>query len=137
MTRTDPLAAVAAKRLATLHELWRFYKVGVLNTAFGYGLYFVLLTVGLNLYVAQVIAHVAGMVFNFFMFKRHVFEGTTASVRNYIATYAVNYVVSAALLAVFHRLLGSPKIDGLLAIIGASIINYLMLRTFAFKRPAE
>jgi putative flippase GtrA len=133
---TDPRAS-AGKRRATLLELWRFYKVGVLNTAFGYGLYYLLLTVGLNLYVAQVVAHVAGMTFNFFMFKRHVFEGTRASVRNYIATYAVNYLVSAALLATFHRILASPKIDGLLAIVGASLINYVMLRTFAFKRPAE
>ena len=42
---------------ASLGQLWRYYQAGIVNTAFGYGLYAAFVAAGLNMYVAQIVAH--------------------------------------------------------------------------------
>ena len=44
-----------------LIELWRYYQMGVLNTAFGLGAYALLVWLGLNMFVAQLVSHLLGM----------------------------------------------------------------------------
>lgn len=117
-----------------LAELWRYYKVGVINTAFGLGLYFGLVYLGLNLFVAQIISHCCGVVFNYFMFTSHVFRGARANIPAYIASYGVNYLLGLALLAGFHRIVHSPYIAGFLATLTGSVINYVLLKVLVFRR---
>lgn len=120
----------------TVAELIRFYLAGAVNAAFGFGLYFILIQAGLNLFFAQLLSHLAGMAFNFFMFQRHVFRDATGSVLRYLGTYAANYGLSLPLLAGFHWLGASDVMAGLFTIIAASVVNYVMLRLFVFKRHA-
>jgi putative flippase GtrA len=48
-----------------MKQLWRYYQAGIVNTAFGYGMYALLLSVGLWMYAAQLVAHVLGACFNY------------------------------------------------------------------------
>lgn len=77
------------------------------------------------------------MMFNYFMFKRHVFVGHTPAVGPYILTYAANYCVSAVLLIFTHHFIKSPYIAGFLALILVSIVNYVLLKKFVFKQHRE
>ena len=115
-----------------LEELWRFYKIGAINTLVGYGLYALALFVGFNLFAAQIGAHLAGMTFNYFMFRRHVFRQSDHPVFRYLASYGVNYGVALAFLWAAHRLIASPYIDGLVALVCASAVNYVSLKYFVF-----
>jgi putative flippase GtrA len=117
-----------------LAELVRYGAVGVINTGFGFGLYSLFVFVGLNVFAAQLLAHAIGMAFNFVMFKRHVFTESQASLARYIASYAVNYLISLGLLFVFHHLIASPYLVGFTVLICAAAINYLMLKLFVFRR---
>ena len=65
--------------LRRLDQFWAYVRVGVVNAAFGYGVYALLLFVGINLFAAQIIAHGLGMAFNYFMFRRHVFRDSRAA----------------------------------------------------------
>jgi putative flippase GtrA len=124
--------------IARFETLWRYYGAGVVNTAFGYSLFAALVWLGLNVFVAQIIAHVSGTVFNYFMFKSFVFTSSRPALMRYIASYAVNYLIGLGFLAAIRLVVPSPYAAGFLAILCASAVNYLILKLFVFRgrRPA-
>jgi putative flippase GtrA len=115
-------------------ELWRYYKVGVVNTIFGLSLYSLLVFIGLNLFVAQILSHVAGVTFNYFTFTRHVFKAVKPDIPRYIASYVINYLIGLGFLTLFHHFVRSPYIAGFLSAASTSVINYFILRFFVFRR---
>src|SRR3546814_5893635 len=74
-------------------RVWRYYTVGVINSLFGYGVYALLLSMGLNMYAAQIIGHIIGVAFNYFTYRRHVFQRAAASKLRFIISYTLNYAV--------------------------------------------
>ena len=115
-------------------EVWRYYKAGVINTLFGVGLYFALVYLGLNLYVAQIVSHVTGVIFNYYMFTRHVFRDHKPNKLSYIGSYGVNYLFGLGFLAFYHSFFPSPYLAGFLTVVTTSIINYFILKKFVFRR---
>ena len=110
----------------------RYYQAGIVNAAFGYGLYAALVAIGLNLFVAQLVAHVIGVAFNYLTYRRHAFRDAAPAKARFAASYVVNYFVGLGFLALFAALSPSPYLAGLLAIIATSAINYLLLSRFVF-----
>jgi putative flippase GtrA len=115
-----------------LGRLWRFYKIGFINTLFGYGVYALLLSVGLNMYAAQIIGHVIGVIFNYFSYSLHVFRAAPASKLRFLFSYALNYIVSLASLTLAATILSSPYLAGLLAMVITSVINFIILQRYVF-----
>jgi len=126
------VAAGLRTRWQRLDQFWAYVRVGVLNAGFGYGVYALFLLVGLNLFAAQIIAHLLGMGFNYFMFRRHVFRGSRAAVGPYIAAYAVNYGLSLATLAGLNRVLASDYLSGFLSIVFVALVNFVVLKFLVF-----
>lgn len=125
-------------QLHSLRQLWRYYQVGIVNSAFGYGLYALFVAAGINMYAAQLLAHILGVVFNYFTYSRHVFPDARPSKIRFILSYAANYVMGLAALAAASQLINSPYLAGLAAVVVVSMANYLILRhmVFAHKRQA-
>jgi putative flippase GtrA len=117
-------------------RLWRYYQAGVVNTLFGYGAFAALVALGLIIYAAQIIAHVAGMAFNYVTYSRYAFRGHGGSPVRFVASYAVNYGLSLAALAGFTHLGFSPYAAGLFSIVAVSLINYFILAKMVFT-PRE
>ena len=111
----------------------------MLNAAFGYGVYALLLMAGLNLFVAQILAHLMGMGFNYFMFRRHVFKDSRAAVGPYIGAYAVNYGLSLFTLAGLSRVLASDYLAGFLSVVFVALVNFAVLKFLVFlpRSPAR
>lgn len=113
-------------------QLLRFYAVGIINTLFGYSLFFLLIATGLNIYVAQLIGHLIGMAFNYIMYRRHVFTGISPSMTRFVAAYVVNYLLGLSLIFLFSQFVSSRyAIAGLAAVTG-SLINFAVLKQFVF-----
>jgi putative flippase GtrA len=93
--------------------LVRYGAVGLINTAFGYGLYAALVFAGLNLFLAQILSHCTGAVFNYAMFRRHVFTDSGGAEGRYIA---------------------SPYLAGFLALVVVAAINFFILRLLVFRK---
>ena len=117
---------------STTTRVWRYYKVGVINTLFGYGIYALLLSIGLNMYAAQIIGHIVGVAFNYFTYSRYVFHDVAASKIRFILSYTLNYVVGLVFLALSAIILSSPYLAGLSAMVLTSIINFMILRRYVF-----
>ena len=129
------LRSLVEANLHRIEMLVRYYGVGAINTVFGFGLYALLVFAGLNLYVAQIIAHVSGSTFNYFTYSRHVFH--RASERRplaFVGAYAFNYVIGLGLLAIAHHFVRSPYLAGFLALLVGTSINFVILRRFVFPR---
>lgn len=129
--------ASAAPGTTGLREVVRFYQAALVNTAFGYGLYALLLWFGLGRYPAQAVAHVCGTAFNYATYSRHVFYGRRGSPWRFVLTYAGNYALNLALLMVLSRWVHSPYAAGLFATLAASMVNYAALKLFVFGGDAR
>jgi putative flippase GtrA len=126
---------VAGRHWDQLVELWRYGHVGLLNTAFGYGLYALLVYLGLNLYVAQIVGQIIGAGFNYLTYRGLVFRGSRSSLRAYVGAYAFNYLMGLTFLALAHHFIPSPYLAGFVAVVAVAGINYLVLRRFVFRAP--
>lgn len=115
----------------------RYYGVGLINTAFGYGLFAALIYMGLNLYVAQLVAHISGTTFNYFMYSRHVFRGSHRKPVTYVGAYAFNYFLGLAILATTHHFVKSAYLAGFIALLVGTAINFLILRRFVFPERGQ
>lgn len=117
-------------------QLIRFYQAAAVNTLVGFGVYALMIRLGVNLYVAQVVAQLVGVTFNYFTYSRHVFRDRTASMQSFMLAYGSNYLVNVALLALLDRFIRSDYLAGFAATLCASLVNYLALRSLVFKPRA-
>jgi putative flippase GtrA len=117
-------------------RVWRYYQAGVVNTLFGYGLFAFFVWLGLNIYVAQITAHVLGMTFNYFTYSRYAFAGHESSKSRFVISYAFNYLLGLVALAGAARFVSSPYVAGLIAVIFVSVVNYFILKRLVFRTEA-
>jgi putative flippase GtrA len=115
-----------------LRELWRYYQAGIANTAFGLCVYALLVWLGLNMYAAQLMAHVLGTGFNYLTYSRHVFRDVGAAKVRFVVSYGVTYLLGLGTLAAIAPFVVSPYLAGTLTASIVSIINYFALKRFVF-----
>lgn len=121
--------------IGSIERLWRYYQAGIVNTAFGYGLYALFVAAGLNMYLAQIIAHVIGVAFNYFTYSRYAFRDFHTSKTRFILSYVVNYLLGLLGLAAAAQMIRSPYLAGAVAVLFVSLVNYFILKRFVFFRP--
>lgn len=114
-------------------EVVRYYAVGLLNTAFGFGAYSVFLYFGFNMFVAQFLGAVLGTIFNFLTYKNLVFLKSRASTIRFAGAYVFNYALSASILYVVSRVIASPYVAGFVTLLVVTCINYFILKRLVFK----
>lgn len=117
-------------------ELWRYYQAGIINTGFGLIAYTILVWLGLNMYLAQLIAHLMGMAFNYLTYSRHVFREAGPAKLRFVVSYAGNYLVGLAMLAGVSRFIASPYIAGIVSAALVSVVNYFALKHLVFRARA-
>lgn len=119
---------------SSLGRLLRYYQAGIVNTAFGYALYASFVAIGFNMYVAQITAHVIGVVFNYFTYSRYAFRDAQPSKSRFILSYVVNYLLGLATLATVAQFIRSPYLAGAVTMVSVSLANYFILKHFVFFR---
>jgi putative flippase GtrA len=121
---------------ARLVEIWRYYQAGLANTAFGLAAYALLVWAGLSIYLAQFLAHFAGVVFNYMTYSRHVFRDAQPAKLRFALSYCLNYLCGLAVLSLVARILVSPYIIGLATALLVSFVNYFFLKYLIFLKRA-
>ncbi len=111
----------------------RYLLAGGVNTLFGFAVYALLVFFGLNIFLAQLLMHIAGVGFNYVTYSRAVFRpGKPAKVR-FFFSYMLNYLISAAILAITARLFSSAYLAGLVTIMIVALLNYGVLKYHVFS----
>lgn len=114
-------------------QLLRYYQAGVFNILFGYGLFALLVWLGLQVYAAQLIGHVLGVMFNYFTYSRYAFAGRQSSKASFAISYVGNYFLGLAGLWLALKVVPSPYVAGLASTIGVSVINFFVLKRLVFR----
>jgi putative flippase GtrA len=116
-------------------KIGRFLATGLLNTAFGYGLYVLLVASGLPYLPALVVATAAGVIFNYFSFGRLAFRATLAraTFARFLAGYGLALSMNAVLLWAAHERLGiDPYTAQLLCLPPTVAATYLILNRWVY-----
>lgn len=134
----EQILGVAAPRDFWRSRLARFLVVGVVNTAFGYGVFFTLLRVGLAPTLALAAATVVGVAFNFVTTGRIVFANSDVTrMWRFVLVYAIVFVVNAGLLEGAARLGVTPALAQALLLAPCVALSYWLNRTLVFAAGQE
>ena len=120
-------------RHAKSRRFVRFLAVGVLNTAFGYGVFALLVIAGLNSGLALAIATMAGVFFNYFTTGRFVFANRGhALLPRFALAYAFSYGINLGLLKLFEHA-GLPSLAAQAICLPLIVVlSFVLLRLFVF-----
>lgn len=122
--------------IGSASQFIRYYQAGIVNTIFGYSAYALLVALGLNMYVAQLCAHIMGTVFNYYTYSRYAFRDPASSKVRFILSYVANYLIGAAMLWACAQIISSPYLAMAVAIVIYTSINYVVLKKLVFtSRP--
>lgn len=133
---TEPGNPAPPARAAELKRFLRFVAVGVLNTAFGYGVFALAWWLTRNQDLSVVVATMVGVVFNYFTTARLVFASRGfGALLPFIAGYAVVMLVNIALLRVLTGL-GLHALAGQLICLPVSVVLAYAINAFVvFRKP--
>ena len=111
----------------------RFLLVGVLNTAFGYGVFVACLWLGMHYALAGAFSTVLGVLFNFKSTGKLVFRSQgNGKLAHFVAVYAIIYLVNVLALGVMLQS-GIPEwLGGLILLLPSAILSYILNRQFVF-----
>ena len=117
----------------------RFIFVGGLNTAFGLGMYLLLVWLGLSYIWATLISHVVGILFNFITTGTLVFENSDKRLiikffMNYGLTYFINIGANKSLQVLFGM---NQYFSGIGATIITALISFFILKRFVYKDKSD
>ncbi len=114
-------------------QFLRFLVVGGLNTAFGYGLFYVALALLPTTFLALCVSTALAILFNFFTTGTLVFGSRDyRRILRFYGVYGIVFLYNAAGLAMLERAGVAPQIGGLILLPGAVIASYLLNRHFVF-----
>ncbi len=127
------------RRLATEQgaaQFARFLAVGLLNAAFGYGVFVLLIWAGLASLPALVTATMAGVIFNFQTTRRLVFVGNSGSFGRFVALYGAVLAVNwAALSAMEGRGMPPWMAQGVLTL-PVALLSFAVQKLLIFAKSA-
>lgn len=118
-------------------QLARYYVAGIINLVFGYALFAALVWLGLEVFAAQALGYVIGVMFNYVTYSRIAFTDNQGDKLSFVLSYVVNYLLSVACLWLALEIVPSPYVAGAIVTLAVSLINYLVLRRFVFRTPAR
>lgn len=112
----------------------RFLFVGILNTAFGYAVFVLLVVAGLSSAFALLLTTVIGVCFNFFTTGQVVFQNRQFRVLpRFVGAYAFTYVFNLGLLKSFESLGPGPILAQALSLPPTVLLSFVILKTFVFR----
>jgi putative flippase GtrA len=112
----------------------RFMLVGVVNTLFGYGFFYLFLRLGLHYAIALFFATVLGVLFNFKTIGALVFKShDNQRVVRFFLVYLVVYGVNSLGVKVFIGSGFSPSVAGAFLILPMAILAFILNRKFVFN----
>lgn len=116
------------------NQFLRFLAVGVLNTAFGYGLFAIFLAISLHYSLALALATVLGVLFNFKTFGALVFRShDNKRIFRFILVYVVVYSVNVAGIALLARIQISPFWGGAAMLLPCALLAFVLQKKFVFN----
>ena len=124
--------------MKTYRQLLAFLLVGALNTLFGYSLYGAFIFIGMDYWLAVLISTILGVLFNFKTTGQFVFNNTDNSFFiKYAMVYAFVYLFNIVVIKSMQLFTNNLYYAGIVAMIPAAIIAFILTKLFVFKDEYE
>lgn len=116
-------------------QIISFIFIGIINTLFGYSVYALLLYLGLNYVISILGATLIGMLFNFKMIGKYVFNRNEYKLMiKFFQVYAVVFFINISIVKLFKLLEFNDYFSGALAIIPVAIVSFILNKYYVFER---
>ena len=113
----------------------RFVLVAILNTLFGYGVYSILLLLGIHYSLAILCSTVLGVIFNFKTYGLLVFKNNNNKlIFRFILVYCVVYLVNTGGIALLKTFGISDYIAGALMLVPVGLLGYILNKIFVYSK---
>ena len=119
-------------------KFMKFLFVGALNTAFGYSVYALFVTLHASHNIALTIQYILGVLWNFkttgvIVFKNHDNSRIVRFFMSYVVTYSINLVCLNILI---H--LGAGKyVSQAIMVLPMAVLSFIIFKTFVFKTKID
>jgi putative flippase GtrA len=114
-------------------QFLKFILVGGLNTLFGYGLFALLLALGLPYPYALFLATCIGVLFNFKSTGKLVFKNSSnALLIRFILLYVFIYLFNLAAIKIFNIFLDNLYWSGMIAMLPSALLSYYFSKKYVF-----
>ena len=117
-------------------QLISFLLVGILNTAFGYGLFALFIYLGLYYPLAVLFSTILGVLFNFKTIGKLVFGSSdNGLILRFALVYVITYLLNIFFLWLFKKLgFENMYINGFVLLIPLAAVSFLLNKFFVFRR---
>jgi putative flippase GtrA len=118
-------------------QLVHFLIVGVLNSAFGYGIYALFIFAGLHYTLAALLSTILGVLFNFKTFGTFVFKNKrNVLIFKFIGVYSFLYMINISFLKIFNMLQMNMYLAGAILIVPSAILSFILNKKLVFKETS-
>ena len=115
----------------------RFLFVGGLNTLVGYGVYALLVYLGVNYLIANTVSTVVGVIHSYLWNRFFTFKSKNKALKEitkFVSVYIVSYLIGMFTLFIFKDKLNiSPYIAGLINLVITTLISYFGHKYISFR----
>ena len=116
-------------------EFIRFVLVAILNTLFGYGVYSLLVFVGLHYSVATLGSTILGVLFNFKTYGVLVFKNTNNSlIFRFVLVYCVVYLCNIGGISLFKAIGLSSYVAGAIMVVPVGLLGFVLNKMFVYSK---
>ena len=116
----------------------RFLFVGGLNTLVGYGIYALLVYIGVNYLLANTISTIIGIAHSYLWNRFFTFKSKNRAIKEitkFVSVYIVSYLIGMCTLFIFKDKLNiSAYIAGLINLVITTLISYFGHKYYSFKK---
>lgn len=118
------------------NQFLRFILVGGLNTLFGYGVYCLMILIGLSYVSATLISQTLGVLFNFVTTGNLVFENSNKRlIFKFVLSYVITYFINIGANRILQLWLQCNQyISGFGAILVSALCSFLILKLFVYRQ---
>lgn len=115
-----------------------YILVGILNTLFGYSMFALFIYLEFHYSLAAFLSTVLGVLFNFKTIGNLVFRNNdNALIFRFVAVYVVVYLMNIAGLKLYSLFDGNMYLAGMLMIVPAAIVSFVLHSRFVFRRKGH
>lgn len=131
--RVKPQSGTTMLTKALQHRVFRFLVVGVVNTSFSYGVYALLLYVGLEYWLANFGSLILGILFSFKTQGKYVFQNTNNRLfLRFLISWGVIFVFNITLIGWLIKFGLNAYIAGAIALLPVTVLSYVVQKFFVF-----
>jgi len=130
--------AISRFRSYCENKLFRFFLISGLNTAFGYGVFALLISLGIYYSLAIFIGTFLGVLFNFKTIGILVFKNSNnLLIFKFFMVYGITYSINVGCMALLKHFGINVYFGGALLLIPVGLIAYFLNKSIVFHNPTR